>query len=103
MFSAAGWWAGVSKWGFGASLLYSAVGLFLIRDDYVHSSGGWINLKGLLTGLVVAPVSWPAEIFHWPFEPLNPFHAGAALLICAALIYTIVAGIEYFIRGLRAA
>lgn len=102
MFSAVGWWAGVSKWGLGAALLYSAVGLFLIRDDYVHSSGGWINLKGLLTGLVVAPVSWPAEILHWPFEPLNPFHAGAALLICAALIYTIVASIEAFVRGIRA-
>ena len=103
MSSLAAVWAGVSKWGLGFALLYLAVGLFLIHDDYVNSSGGFINLKGMLTGLVVAPISFPAEKFHWRFEPMNPFHAGAALLACAALIYTIVATLEAFVRGLRAA
>lgn len=101
--SSPGWWAGVSRWGLGVALLYMGAGIYLIHDDYTGPGGGWINLRGMVTGLVVAPISWPAEKFHWPFHPLNPFHAGAALLFCAWLLYWIVAGIEQFIRGLRAA
>ena len=102
MSSVAPAWATVSKWGLGAALLYVAAGVYLIHDDYTHQGGGWISLRGMLTDLVVAPISFLAEKLGWPWQPLNPLHAGAALLICAVLIYTIAASIEAFVRGIRA-
>lgn len=95
--------ARLSRWGLGFALLYAVIGVYLIHEDYVSHSGGFISLKGMLTDLVTAPISFPAEKFNLPFQPLNPWHAGLALFICALLIYAIVAGIESLIRGTRAA
>lgn len=92
----------LSRAGLIAAALYMAGGAALIYDDLAHSTGGWINLKGMVTGLVVLPVAWPAEVLHLPFKSANPYHAVAALLACAWLVYWCVAGVAAFVGGLRA-
>jgi len=35
--------------------IYFAVAAFITQDEVRHSAGGWISLRGMLTGIITAP------------------------------------------------
>ena len=88
-----------SRVGAGLAILYLAVALWVVQEELRHSGGGWISLRGMLTGIVTAPsqatlgtalrrLGVPRVDFGHPGAP-GYAELAAHVLLTAALVYLV--------------
>jgi hypothetical protein len=90
------------------ALLYTAVAVYVVRDELRHTGGGWINLRGMGTTLVTAPSQMTfGLVLEWLGVPRVNYsepglggYSQLALHVAAsaAAIYLVGYGVEWGTR-----
>lgn len=75
-----------------AAVIYMAIAGYFVREDRTASSGGWINLQGLLSAIVTMPVSFPLEYLGHKMDYKSNWQIGGAIMVCGALVFGVVYG-----------
>lgn len=68
----------------------------LVREDRKTSTGGFINLQGMLSGLLTLPVAFPLEYAGHKLDYRSNWQMGLAIIFCAGLIFGICLGVMSF-------
>jgi hypothetical protein len=97
-----------SRLGAAFALLYTAVAVYVVRDELRYTGGGWINLRGMGTALVTAPSQVTfGVVLGWLGVPqvdyTEPGLGGYSQLVLhvavsAAAVYLLGCGIEWAAR-----
>lgn len=91
----------VSKVGVVLALIYAAIAIWVVFTERTGpSGGGWISPNGMASYLITLPVSLPMEVLGARPDYQKTFDMAAAILVCAALVYLVGAGLEWFVRQL---
>jgi len=89
--------------------IYFAVAAFITQDEVRHSAGGWISLRGMLTGIITAPsqflVAPLLRLIGVP--PVNYSELGFSgytqlvlhVLVSTIIIYFLGAGVQWLVRA----
>ena len=90
------------------SSVHVAAAVYVVQDELRHKGGGWINLRGLGTLLITLPSQLTVGVaLKWLGVPAVNFDDPGAggycqllihVLVTAALIYLIGAGVEWVFR-----
>jgi hypothetical protein len=77
--------------------IYFLVATFITQDEIRHSAGGWISLRGMMTGIVTAPSQVTVGTFLKAVG-VRP------VIVSTVLVYYLGAGIQWLVAaGWRAA
>ena len=85
--------------GFVVGLVYCGCAACIIHHDRTHSSGGWINLSGLVSALATAPVWFPLEYFGMKPNFRKNSQMVALVLACAVMVYFATAFLVWAARS----
>ena len=80
-------------------LIYCGCAACIIHHDRTHSSGGWINLSGLVSALVTAPVWFPLEYLGMKPNFRKNSQMAALVLGCAVIVYFAIAFLVWAARS----
>ncbi|MBK8837685.1 MAG: hypothetical protein IPO30_03025 [Hyphomonadaceae bacterium] len=91
--------ASLSKVGLVLAIIYILLAVWVVFTERTSpSGGGWISLNGMASFLITFPVSMPLEIIGARPNYQKTFDMAAAILVCAALVYFVGAGVEWLVR-----
>ena len=91
----------LSKVGIALALVYAAIAIWVVVTERTGpAGGGWITLNGMGSYLVTLPVSAPLEMMGARPDYQKTFDMGAAILVCAIMVYWVGAGAEWLVRQL---
>lgn len=80
-------------------LVYCGCAACIIHHDRTHSSGGWINLSGLVSALATAPVWFPLEYLGMKPDFRKNSQMAALVLACGVIVYFVVAFLVWIGRS----
>jgi hypothetical protein len=97
-----------SRLGAVLAVVYLLAGAYITQDELRHSAGGWISLRGMMTGIVTAPSQVTLGLVLRGLgvpkvDFADPGASGYAellahLAISTAVVYLLGAGIEWVAR-----
>ena len=91
----------ISKTGAVLALVYVVLAIWVVVSERTSpGGGGWISLNGMASFLVTFPVSMPLEMLGARPDYQKTLDIGAAILVCAALVYFLGAGLVWLARQL---
>jgi len=79
-----------------AALIYMSLATGFVRADRQVHSGGFINLQGMMSGLVTLPVAFLLEYYGSKLDFRNNWAMGAAIFFCGALVFGLSFGTLVF-------
>src|SRR4051812_40935178 len=79
------------------AVLYIVLAAGFVREDRKTHTGGFINLQGMLSGLVTLPVAFPLEYWGHKINFRSNWQMAGAILVCAALIFGVIYGAISFV------
>lgn len=89
-------------------LLYTAVAIYVVRDELRNTGGGWINLRGMGTALVTAPSQVTVGVaLGWLGVPRVDYSEPGLgsysqlvlhVIVSAAVVYLLGYGVEWVTR-----
>jgi len=89
--------------------IYLIVATFVTQDEIRHSAGGWISLRGMITGIVTAPSQVtvgtllkaigvpPVDYYNMGFS--GYLQLGIHVIVSTAFVYFLGAGIQWLITA----
>lgn len=78
--------------------IYAAAAAFAFHYDR-NTGGSFINLSGMVAGIVTLPGSLLIELLTGKFDFRDNTQASIAILITAAIVYLLAAGLQRVIRA----
>jgi hypothetical protein len=83
--------------------IYAAFAIWVVISERTSPpGGGWISLSGMASYLITFPVSAPMEILGARPDYRKNIDIGAAILVCAMLVYLLGASLEWLIGQMLA-
>ena len=61
--------------------------VIFVRADRQSSTGGFITLQGMMSGIVTLPVALPLEFLGRKINYRSNWEMGTAILFCGALLF----------------
>lgn len=95
-------WFPRSTFGLVLAVIYIAVAIFVVAGDRSSTSGGWINLHGILAFLITFPISFIGEKLGMRPDFRRNADMAFAIGVCAVLVYFIGVGLVKLTRILFA-
>lgn len=75
------------------AVAYMIIAAAFVREDRKTSTGGFINLQGMVSALATMPVAFPLEYAGHKLNFRSNLQMAAAILCCGALVFFSVYGV----------
>ena len=89
--------------------IYLIIATFIAQDEVRHSAGGWISLRGMLTGIVTAPsqVTVGTLLKAIGVPPVNYYNIGFSgyaqlalhVIVSTVFVYFLGAGLQSLVMA----
>ena len=79
-----------------AAIVYMTLAAGFVRADRQTHTGGFIDLQGMISGLVTRPAAFPFEHYGRKLDFRNNWEMGAAILVCGTLVFGLSFGALVF-------
>ncbi len=75
------------------AILYIVLAVGCVRADRGQSTGGFINLQGMMSALATLPVALPLECFGHKLDFRNNWQMTLVIAVCSGLVFGLGLGL----------